>query len=110
MVWELFHNRPTQSESGPGSKPVLWPSARMSPSARCGHAAALARTAMCQEATYAPQQTALLFDHLVGAGEERRGHFEAERLGGFKIDYKLEFGWLQHRQVGRLLALKMRPA
>jgi hypothetical protein len=31
---------------------------------------ALQRTdAMCQEATYAPQQTAPLFDHLVGAGE-----------------------------------------
>src|SRR5215216_4083502 len=27
-----------------------------------------------------------LFDHLVGAGEHRRGHIEAERLSGFQID------------------------
>jgi len=30
----------------------------------------------CQEATYAPQQTAPLFDHLVGAGEELSGIVE----------------------------------
>jgi hypothetical protein len=28
------------------------------------------------------QQIAPLFDHLVGAGEERRRHVEPERLGG----------------------------
>src|SRR6476620_5848079 len=31
------------------------------------------------------------FNNLVGAGEERRGHFEAERLGGLQIDEQLEF-------------------
>jgi hypothetical protein len=29
-------------------------------------------SALCQEPTYAPQQTTPLFDHLVGAGEQRR--------------------------------------
>ena len=35
-----------------------------------------------------------LFDHLVGASEERRRHGEAERLGGPEIYHQLEFGRL----------------
>jgi hypothetical protein len=41
-----------------------------------------------------------LFDHLVGAGEERRGHLKAERLRGLHVQDELEFGRLQHRQIG----------
>jgi hypothetical protein len=46
--------------------------------------------ASCQEATYAPQQTAPLFDHLVGASEQRRWHVEAERFGSHKVDGEIE--------------------
>jgi hypothetical protein len=35
--------------------------------------------------------------------------FEAERLGGLKVDHEFESGGLHHRQVGRLLALKNPP-
>jgi hypothetical protein len=38
------------------------------------------------------------FDHLVGAGEERRRQFEAERIGGLEIDGKLELRWSLDRQ------------
>src|SRR5258708_17333542 len=48
---------------------------------------------------------ACLFDHLVGAGEERRWHSNAKRLGGFHIDDQLETSWLLDRQIGGLGAL-----
>ena len=41
------------------------------------------------------------FDHLVGAGQQRRWHFETKRLCGDKIDDEIEFGWLLHRDVAR---------
>ncbi len=35
---------------------------------------------------------ASLFDHLVGPGEDRRRHVEAERLGGLKVEDDLVLG------------------
>ena len=36
--------------------------------------------------------TEVLLDHLVGAGDERRWHIEAEQLGGLEIEDQLHLG------------------
>ena len=48
----------------------------------------------------------LLFDHLVGAGEQRREHVKTKCLRAFQIDYQLVFGGPLHGKVGRLLTLE----
>jgi len=46
---------------------------------------------LCQQATYAPQQKASLFDHLVGERKQLVRNLEAERLRGLEVDDQLEF-------------------
>src|SRR5262249_52843262 len=46
------------------------------------------------------------FDHLVGAGEQRRRRLDAEGLRSFEIDDKLVLCRRLHRQIGWLLALE----
>ena len=48
----------------------------------------------------------LLFDHLIGALQERLRDGEAERLGGLEIDDQLEFRRWLDRQIAGLGALE----
>src|SRR5215203_1665576 len=41
-----------------------------------------------------------LFDHLVGASEQRGRHRKAKRLRGLEVDKKLKFGGLLNRKIG----------
>src|SRR5215211_8780693 len=56
---------------------------------------------MCQQ-----RKLALLFDHLVGAGEQVLWDFEAQRFGGMEVDHELEPGGLHDRQVRWLFAVE----
>ena len=49
------------------------------------------------------------FDHLVGAGEERRRNFDAQYARGLRVDDKLELGGLHDGQSAGLAPLRMRP-
>jgi len=46
------------------------------------HSWPLRQSALCQKRTNAPQQKAMLFDHLVGAGEQHRRHGKRDSWNG----------------------------
>ena len=52
--------------------------------------------------THAAQQISLLFDHLVGAREQRLGNGYAKLLRGFEIDDQFKLGRNLYWKVARL--------
>src|SRR5262245_39822397 len=55
-----------------------------------------------QKRTQHRSKTASLFDHLVGAGEQRGWNGNSERFGGREIEYEIEFRRLLDRDVAGL--------
>src|SRR4029079_1616082 len=47
-----------------------------------------------------------LFDHLVGASEQRQGHSKTKCFRGLEVDNQLDFRGLLHRKIGRFLAFE----
>jgi hypothetical protein len=73
------------------------------------HLAATRYVRFREDRTPALQKLAPLFDHLVGKGEQRRRHAQAQRLRGLEVDHKAEPVRLHDRQVGRLFAFENPP-
>src|ERR1700674_953215 len=64
----------------------------------------IATYAECQIPDSCTAAKRILFDHLVGAGQQRGRNFEAKRLSRLGINNQFEFGRLHDRKIGGLLA------
>jgi hypothetical protein len=80
------------------------------PACFCRHMVGLTSTLLAVAAVTASGGGLGLFDHLIGAAEERERDREAKRLGGVEIDHQFELRRLHHWQVGGFSFLRIRPA
>jgi hypothetical protein len=65
----------------------------------------LGMSALCQKRPSAPQQKTPLFDHLVGAAEQRKRARNPKRLGSFEVKYQLDLDGLLDRQISQVCHL-----
>src|ERR1700730_10951884 len=85
--------------------PLVWWRGVGGAGGRSEHSARLRRS--CTWTAWGWRATALrLFDHLVGAGEERLRHGETERFGGLHVDKQLELGRLLDGKLARFRPLQ----
>src|SRR5215469_1648504 len=66
----------------------------------------MARLPSCANSRHKANSVRWLFNHLVGASEERLGDRNAKGVGGLEVDDQLELRRLLDGKVGRLGALK----
>src|SRR6516165_427222 len=65
---------------------------------KSGHRNSLAGRLLCAKSRHsAVRRNTSLFDHFVGAGEERWGNFDAERAGGYQVNDQFKLGRLNYR-------------
>src|SRR3974377_402634 len=69
----------------------------------------ISMSALGQQRTHALQQKQCSLDHLVGDREQRGRHDETKHPCGLRVNDKLEFCRLYHRQVGRSFTLGNPP-
>jgi hypothetical protein len=66
----------------------------------------MSSSAMAPDWNVKSHRRAASFDHLVGASEQRRGHVEAKRLGGLKIDREPVIRQRLYWQVGSAMSVQ----